>query len=43
MDVAALVCQRSPLRGIDEGTLFAGELDTPYPLKPSSAKPRERG
>ena len=31
MDVAALVCQRSPLSDIDEGTVFTGELDTPYP------------
>ena len=30
MDVAALVCQRSPLSDIDEGTVFTGELDTPY-------------
>ena len=24
MDIAALVCQRAPLSGIDEGTLFFG-------------------
>ena len=30
MDVAAMVCQLAVSR-IDEGTLFAGELDTPYP------------
>ena len=28
IDVAALVCQRLPLSGIDEGTVFTGELDT---------------